>query len=227
MMPDLQASRRASPAEIRCPVSRAATPIPDSASIPIVTTSVNGDPFTLGISLRWFSSSSMRPWPSTVLCGSVFPVAGSRRPSPTRRGLGSDSSAFFSSCACSVGSLNRPSLVPSPWSRTEKCASARALPSSFSSFLPSATSAASGHTTSKSRLPICLRVGASKRVASSIMCASAASCVPGGRSSYSVVRDSTAAVMMPAFVASMIPDASAARVAVNRSSSFLARCRSR
>ena len=76
--------------------------------------------------------------------------------------------------------------MPSPWSRTEKCANALALASSFSSFLPSAASAASGQTTSNNRFPSCLRVGASNSLAWSTMCASARSRVPAGRSSYSL-----------------------------------------
>ena len=182
MIPALHASRRASPAEIRQPVSVTATPIPDTrASYPIVTTRVNGDPLTLGRSDRWFSTSSISPCPSNVACGSFFPVSGSSRPSPIRRGDVSASSAFFSRSACRVGSLNEPWLVPSPWSRTEKCANARALASSFSSLRPSASSAASGQTTSNSRLPSFRSSEASNSLARSSMCASARSRVPSGR----------------------------------------------
>ena len=50
---------------------------------------------------------------------------------------------------------------------------------------------------------------------------------PAGRSSYSSVNASTADVTTRAFSASIVPAASARRVAPNRSSSFSARCRSR
>ena len=126
-----------------------------------------------------------------------------------------------------MGSLNEPWLVPSPWSRTEKCANARALASSFSSLRPSAASAASGQTTSNSRLPSFRNVGASNACAWSTMCASARASVPAGRSSYSSVNASTAAVTIAAFSTSIAPAANAARVAWNVSSSFFARCRSR
>ncbi len=182
----------------------------------MVTTRVNGEPFWLGSALRWFSRSSISPCPSRVACGSFFPVSGSIRPSPIRRGLVSASSAFFSSCACRVGNRNRPSLVPSPLSWSERWASARARASSFSSLSPSTASAASGQTTSNSRLPSRLSVGASNTWACSSRCASARTSVPGGRSSYSAVSRSTASVTMPAFSTSITPAASAARVWPNR-----------
>ena len=126
-----------------------------------------------------------------------------------------------------MGSLNRPSLVPSPLSRTEKWANARALASSFSSFRPSASSAASGQTTSNSRFPNARSVGASNICAWSTRCASARASMPAGRSSYSAVSASTAEEMIAAFSASITPAANAAFVAWNVSSSFFARCRSR
>ncbi len=70
-------------------------------------------------------------------------------------------------------------------------------------------------------------MGASNSFAWSTMCASARSRVPGGRSSYSSVNASTAAVTIPAFSTSIAPADKARRVASNRSSSFWARCRSR
>ena len=74
MIPARHASRRASPAEIRQPVSVTATPSPDiRASMPMVTTSVNGDPFRLGRSDQVVLTSSINPCPSNVACGQLLP----------------------------------------------------------------------------------------------------------------------------------------------------------
>ncbi len=214
---------------MRCPVSRAAAPRPDiSASMPMVTTKVNGDPLTLGRSERWFSTRSIRPCPSSVLCGSFRPVFGSRRPSPMRRGLVSASRAFFSSCACKVGSRNRP-VAGAVAVVVDREVSKRPRPG----LLPLQRAALgrigclrTDHLEQPLRQPPKRRGVEGLRLLDADV-ASARSSIPGGRSSCSSVSDSTAAVMMPAFSTSITPAASASRVAENRPSSLVARCRSR
>ena len=137
------------------PVSVSATPSPDiSASKPMVTTRVNGDPFTLRqVGLRWFSTSSISPCPSRVACGSFFPVAGSSRPSPIRRGEVSASSAFFSRSRVQGGQLERALAGAVAVVADREVRQRPGLGLFLLQLRPSAASAASGQTTSNSRLP--------------------------------------------------------------------------
>ncbi len=177
--PPLQASRRASAAEIRPPVSRVQAPAssrrPRSWSSVIVTTTVAVQPPVRGRALAGYASiscvsampcrtgvgkwRSMPPWPS---------------PSPFGRvGEASARTIFCSIRPCRAGIRKRPWQVPSSSSRIVSVVRRSARASCSSSTRPSNDSATSGATTSSTLRPRTARSAASWWAASPTRCASA------------------------------------------------------